>query len=42
MIWALYLLLLAGAFTGVMQVLRVAYATWRAEQPKPGWHEDLP
>ena len=42
MIWALYLLLLAGAFTGVTQVVRIACATWRAEQPKPGWDEDLP
>jgi hypothetical protein len=42
MVWALYLLLLAGAFTGVAQVVRMAYATRRAGQPKPGWHEDLP
>ena len=42
MIWALYLLLLAGAFTGVSQTVRILLATRRAEQPKPGWHEDLP
>ena len=42
MVWALYLLLLAGAFTGVTQVVRILLATWRSPRPKPGWHEDLP
>ena len=42
MIWALYLLLLAGAFTGVGQLLRTALATHRAGRPRPGSHEDLP
>lgn len=42
MVWALYLLLLAGAFTGVTQSVRILLATRRAERPKSGWHEDLP
>ena len=42
MLWALYLLLLAGAFTGVSQTVRILLANRRAAQPKPGWHEDLP
>lgn len=42
MIWAVYLLLLAGAFTGVGTVVRNALATYRAGLPKPGSHEDLP
>lgn len=42
MIWALYLLFLAGAFVGVTSVVRSVLAARRARQPRPGWHEDLP
>jgi hypothetical protein len=37
-IWALYLLFLAGAFTGVLPFLRA----WKVEKPRPGSHEDVP
>jgi hypothetical protein len=44
-IWAFYLLFLAGAFTGVVQVARLRLAVHRAgrpQPPRPGSHEDLP
>ena len=43
-IWALYLLLLAGAFTGVGRLLRTRLSTRRAGRrvPLDGSHEELP
>jgi hypothetical protein len=44
-IWALYLLFLAGAFGGGVQAVRLALAHRAASRVKPrrpGWHEDLP
>jgi hypothetical protein len=41
-IWALYLLFLAGAFGGGAQVLRTVRANREAGRPRPGSHEDLP
>jgi hypothetical protein len=44
-VWALYLLFLAGAFTGLSRVVRTHLANRAAARPappKPGWHEDLP
>jgi hypothetical protein len=44
-IWALYLLFLAGALGGGVQAVRLALANRAAGRPeprKPGWHEDLP
>jgi hypothetical protein len=41
-IWALYLLFLAGAFGGGVQVVRTALANREAGRPRPGSHEDLP
>ncbi len=42
MIWALYLLFLAGATAGCGQVVKAALANRRAGRPRPGSHEDLP
>ena len=42
MIWALYLLFLAGAFGGCVQGVRLVLANRAAGRPRPGAHEDLP
>jgi hypothetical protein len=41
-IWALYLLLTAGAFVGCGLRLRLWLDTRAAGKPRPGSHEDLP
>jgi hypothetical protein len=44
-IWALYLLFLAGAFGGAVQAVRIVLANREAGRlvPRnPGWREDLP
>ena len=45
MVWAVYLLFLAGGFTGCVQAFRLwrsSSEAVRAPERKPGWHEDLP
>jgi hypothetical protein len=37
-IWAVYLLFLAGAFAGVRPFL----TAWQHQKPRPGAHENLP
>jgi len=41
-VWALYLLFLAGGFTGCVQAFRLLRRPSPRPEPRPGWHEDLP